>query len=196
MDGSFPPQEGTRRSRHPAFAGREWPRQVNGCQRRPSRVRDTINRPARSGTERVSAGSWRTRTWEKDGTATPLGRRRAASQRSAAVIHGAQRTVGTAARQPYPLEWVPPCRLWHTRGKLATITSRHTRLRGRTGRWRRCESPSMGRQRRRLLRRPAGPSRNRRPPDRPRPAPGRPTNTWPSGPQCPGRFHRPGSRHR
>jgi hypothetical protein len=45
----------------------------------------------------------------------PRGRRGAARQRSVAVKYGAQRTVRTAARHPYPLEWGPPCRLWHAR---------------------------------------------------------------------------------
>jgi hypothetical protein len=31
------------------------------------------------------------------------------------VIDGAWRTARPAARQPYPLQWRPPCRLWHAR---------------------------------------------------------------------------------
>jgi len=44
------------------------------------------------------------------------GRRGAADQRSAVVIHGAGRTTRTAGRQPYRPVGEAPCRLWHARG--------------------------------------------------------------------------------
>jgi hypothetical protein len=96
--------EGTRRGRHPVFAGWERPGQVNVGQNRPSRVEGHHSAGLVSRGCRWLLG---TGTERRVGHATALGPSWGRESGSTAVNHGAQRATTTAARQPHP-PWLRP----------------------------------------------------------------------------------------